>query len=426
MYLEQMINPWGGARQRLPDHNIRPTNLAAMFANRTYTTGSSTGLYFAMHSKLTNYNGTSIVAETNSPYSAAGATSLGTVYQYVPGCILTPIPFTSALGDTTINNLPWNDDYGAELAVSNQFVAASRPLSVAMRFRVVGLPSGMFMAPGRLYVAQVRYNAIDLPKTEQDFVTLERLNQASHVSLDSVRASGSKTFFVVPDGADKFRLSSSFALAPGVFTLGDFVSATATNVSVRLFPAVTPHAYGSTGLVDPTRAIMPYISTPVYVSNVTPGGGGVTSDGITDPADALSADETYFLVAALFGSAAGTVLEVDYAVVTETVPTPSAPPGMETAIQMSSSPAMDAIFSAATMVAATRGVMFQCPGDKTVTAGPMATAESKRFSGSAARQLVRAAGRPVPRAEGFFDFDWIKSATFGKKGNGLSWDFTGK
>jgi hypothetical protein len=99
---------------------------------------------------------------------------------------------------------------------------------------------------------------------------------------------------------------------------------------------------------------------------------------------------------------------------------------METAVQMSSTPAMDAIFSSAAAIAANRGTMFQAAGDKTITSGPGASAESRRFAPTAARQLVRSAGRAVARPEGFFDFDWLKTATFGKKGNGINWDFSGR
>jgi hypothetical protein len=124
---------------------------------------------------------------------------------------------------------------------------------------------------------------------------------------------------------------------------------------------------------------------------------------------------------------------VDYAAVHECIATPSAPPGVSTAVQLRSSGAMDAIFGAASVIATVRGQMFQSPGDKTISASPSplvrgestvsARKAAAEFRGSLVRSVMSSPGRVLRRrAEGFWDFDWLKHGNVGP----INWDFRDK
>jgi hypothetical protein len=363
-------------------------------------------------------------------------TGSGALLTESPGCIMSPLQFVETANpntgqifsrlDGSGSGLVWEDDYGATQAATVAFTSAYRLLSMGVRVRIVGLPSGVFMTPGKIYFAQVRWHKDDVPITEEDFVQLERLGRATHVSMDAVRASGSKTFYAIPDSDDKFEMSSSFYPAPGVSNANDWASG-GVAVDTRLFTNLNFVNGGSLSSYD---AIAPYNTSGTVGSTVA----------TQDAADQQVADQTILLQVACFGLQAGVVLEVDYASNYEIIPTAAAPPGVETSIQLPSSQAMDAIFAGVAVAAAIRPQLLQADGDRTITDVPMSafgdSAEAritrtraeatKSLLARAPRSLVGACIRPG-RAEGFWDFDWLGKGSFGNdKTGGISWDFAGE
>jgi len=398
-YTQMVTNPWSGSMVRLPDVNITPTALAKFFANRTFTVpavDSASAIVFGCNSRLGLYGDAPRDVTNFDP-----ATGLP-VYDYAPGTIMAPQVINST--QTTIVPVlagppgPWSDDYGDEQSATTLWTAAYRTLAMAIRVRVVGLPAGVFMAPGKIYFAQIRYDATDFPVKEQDFVVLERLGRATHVSLDAVRESGSKTFFAVPDSADKFNMTSEFFIAPGFSTLG---GNTPTGQAVRRFPSIASLGPLGFGI---NRAFVPYDS--------------VTDRGLDSTAthlDACTADQTMVLVCGVFGSSTaaetGPTLEVDYAHIVEYIPSSNAPPGLETVVQLPSSTVLDSVFSACAVATELRPVLLQAPGDLTITSpAPTATNASVERARNVQRRMsalserFRGAALPHSRREGWFDW----------------------
>jgi len=291
------------------------------------------------------------------------------------------------------------------------------------------------MTPGKIYFAQVRCDHSDLPVTEQDFVTLEQLGRASHVSADAVRAAGSKTVFYTPDSESKFAMTSNFLQPCGTFG-GDqvtFVGAPTTqptgSAGVRVFPSPVAPPVGGVHIEpqDFTRYIIPYTtsgSTAQIGGAVSSGAPyGITTRAVASSQDSHNADSTSFLFMAYFGAADGVVVEVDYATVVEYIPTKNSPGGIEALVQLPSSSSMDAIFSAAAVLSEARPAMIQQPGDLTIVSalrgGTQPTREALRVRNGIARTAVNASGRAY--REGFWDFDWLKKGSFG---DNARWDFT--
>jgi len=467
-YVEVLMNPWGAAPVRLPDHVVVPTSLARFVANRTltitegdaaYSVSNGPNLLFGLCNRLSPAQ--AVTGPTDRPIEVASVLSLTVAgsppvtteetfntYTYSPGCILTPlqwggsayaVPTTAMYYDPSIPSMGvWGDDFGSSLATTVQFMSAYRTLSMAIRVRIIGLPSGQFMTPGKIYFAQVRCDHSDLPVTEQDFVTLEQLGRASHVSADAVREAGSKTVFYTPDSALKFSMTSNFLQPAGVFTDNQAVVHTAGGGGgtlatlagpMRAFPGPSISAQDPAGptmvATDFTRNIIPYLTTgntSVLTGAVSDTSVG-TSRAMGDAADSANADATTYLFVAYFGAAAGVVLELDYATVVEYIPTKSSPGGIEALVQLPDSRAMDTIFSAAAVLSEARPTMIQQPGDLTI-ASPMRGQAPSRESLAARRSLTSMAARSTGRSyrEGFWDFDWLKK---GSLGNGaLNWDFS--
>lgn len=418
-YLDMMINPWCGKLQRVPDVCITPTSLYKMFANRTYTVKNSGTkghqLVFGCHSRLSNYStgavptDTAVVWSTGTP-STGVPTNTTNVYQCSPGNILTPLQINDSGVYTTLDGSTpttyWTDDYGGQQAELVSWTSAARCLSLAIRVRVVGLPSAQFMAPGKIYFTQVRWDADDVPLTEQDYVVLEQKGRASHVSLDAVRASGSKTFFATPDGAQKFELSSSFVPAPGMYAKIGTDATEALWQGGRRF--VGPGDVGQWALNVAGSA------SPLTLSHIiAPYNSSQSSVNDTDQANA---DQTYLLLCSCFGISDDTVLEVDYATCGEFLPDKYAPPGVETAVQVPNTRAMDEIFAAAAVVADLKPAMLQAAGDKTQIGLTVPHAFAPASAGNVVQEgrvvksgLMRAVGRVSGgsyarvRNEGFLD-----------------------
>ncbi len=467
-YVEVLMNPWGAAPVRLPDHVVVPTSLARFVANRTLTIGTTgqpydiangPNLLFALCNRLSPAQAVTgstdnpievsqqISLTTPAPPAPGGVTTTETnnVYSYTPGCILTPVqwggsgypnPQVAMYYDKALPSMGvWGDDFGASQSTSVQFMSAYRTLSMAIRVRIIGLPNGQFMTPGKVYFAQVRCDHTDLPVTEQDFVTLEQLGRASHVSADAIREAGSKTVFYTPDSALKFSMTSNFLQPPGVFGNAQVVVNAAgggvaeLNGPMRLFPgapiSAQPAGFPTSAATDFTRNIMPYNTTgnTTSITGVVADGPFGTSRAMGDAADSANADSTTYLFVAYFGAAAGVVLELDYATVVEYIPTKTSPGGIEALVQLPDSSAMDAIFAAAAVLSEARPTMIQQPGDLTIAA-PMRGSAPSRESLQARRNLTAMATRSRGRSyrEGFWDFDWLKK---GSLGNGaLNWDFS--
>jgi len=326
---------------------------------------------------------------------------------------------------------PWGDDFGPSLAKTVSFMSAYRTLSMAIRVRIVGLPSGQFMTPGKIYFAQIRCDHSDLPVTEQDFVTLEQLGRASHVSADAVREAGSKTIFYTPDGLNKFAMTSNFLPPAGVFANHDIELPApglplTPSMGIRMFPGSAPSTpvVGAPPLPSNfTRNIIPYLARG-NSHTVSATASDTQAIGLTS--DSANADSTTFLFMAYFGAQDGVVLEVDYATIVEYIPSKSSPGGIEAVIQLPDSTAMDSIFSSAAVLAEARPVMIQKQGDLTISSA-MGPAPHAREAASVRNRLVSMASkaRGSSYREGFWDFDWLKQGSLGAPGSGASWNFSG-
>jgi len=422
-YLDILLNPWSSSPVRLPDHVVIPTSLARFVANRTYSLANCTtvgpNFLFGMSNRLSFYSPTNIPLELSTIVSVSVPLApqlISNVYTYAPGNILGEgaqaiqwglglysDPYTKIAAPDSI---PWHDDFGSTMTSSTPFMSAYRTLAMAIRVRIVGLPSGQFMTPGKIYFAQVRCDNTDMPLTEQDFVNMEVHGRASHVSADAVREAGSKTLFYTPDGQQKFSMTSNFLPPPGVFNAVELVGGT-TN-GARFFPRAND-------VVDQSRSIIPYWTN----SDITQGPGLVGLAG-----DSANADATTYLFMGYFGAVDGVVLEVDYCNVTEYIPNKSAPGGIEALVQLPNSNAMDSIFATAAILAEARPSMIQAPGDLSISTSSKGGSSTTREALSARNRLVSMATRARGSAyrEGFWDFDWLKSGNLGP----ISWDFRDK
>lgn len=431
--VDAIVNPWSPFCIRIPDVVIAPTSTGKLYANRTYnitSTGSAgsaeaTGpnILFGMHTKLSVYS-------TTVPASSSSNIGAGTFapYNYTPGNILSPIqwglntytdPYTAfaGLGGGSIPTGPWSDDFGSSLSSMIKYVTAFRTTSAGIRVRVIGLPSGQFMTPGKIYFAQVRYSNSDLPLTEQDFVILEQMGRAVHVSADAVREAGSKTIFYTPDAPEKFDMTSSFIIPPGILNNTDNSGGWVGNTTagVRYFPKYNDVNFVPTSTMSNNSfSIIPY-DTAATIS---------TAKGIEDATDMGAADQTAVLLVAYFGAQDGVVLEVDYALNFEYIPNKSAPAGIEAKVQLPNALMLDSIYSAAAVLTEAKPYLIQSKGDKTVTSssrlGPQVSKESLLVRERLTKMVASSRGRAY--REGFWDFDWLKSGNIG----GLSWDFRDK
>lgn len=435
-YVDVLLNPWAAPYLRLPDHVVVPTSMARFVKNSTWTVSNTAtlgnNLFFGLSNRPSCWQNTdSAPIDNASAYSsAAGVATIQRAYTYGPGSILSPLQWgTGAYADPSVamavNNYiasgvdqPWGDDFGPSMRTSLPYMAAHRTLSMAIRVRIVGLPTGQFMTPGKIYFTQVRCDSTDLPITEQDFSNLEQLGRATHVSADAVRAAGSKTLFYVPDGQSKFNMVSTFLPPCGSFGASEWkpVIGSPQAAGLRSFPT-------SYFPVDFRRSIIPYRSSGVATDSGTPSdeyGGSASAP------DSANADGTSFLFMAYFGAQDGVVLEVDYAQILEYIPTKSAPGGVEAMVQLPDSLAMDQIFSAAAVVSEARPVMLQQPGDLSLTGSSRGTAPPSREAMSTRNRLSSLASGMRGKAfrEGFWDFNWLKKGTLGDPSSGLRWDFT--
>jgi len=385
-YVDSLVNPWGPGEMRLPDTVVVPTATFKLVANRTYTVPdnhyTTPAMLWAMHTRLSQANPDLPANDEprfNFDHAGGGPpVSSAPVYDYNPGNIHSGLCFDSSTTDGgTIDGgslyrgrVDWGDDFGNMQYQLASWTSAYRVLSAGIRVRVVGLPVGQFMTSGKIYFAQVRYDQADVPVSEQDFVVLERLGRASHVSAEAVRTSGSKTFFATPDGPEKFMMSSSFLPAPGQHGA----------LAVPVVPGFTGRRFPKAGSAFPTRYyIAPYGPTATNAND--------TATALSASPDQLNADQTTLLVVAAFGITPGTVFEVDYAMNGEYIADKNAPAGVETAVQLPSSLAMDRIYAASAVLADLKPVMLQAAGDRTITPSasplsPQPTGESfnsKRF-----------------------------------------------
>lgn len=394
-YVDMVVNPWCGKTIRLPDCAIVPTATFSFRANRTYKLANTeppvdngSNFLFGMHSRMCSYKKQPAASITQ--YQGIVAAPVAT-YDYTPGCIMTPVQYGSGANFVTFDGSApagvWGDDFGTEQSVMQTYVAEYRVLAMAMRVRIVGLPASQFMAPGKIYFAQPRWNSEDVPITEQDFVNMERVGRASHVSLDAVRQSDSKSIFVSADGPTKFEMTSSFLPSPG------YVVIPAGGGGSRLqFPGLD-----LTGATYPLSSqIAPYYASP----------------DVYDGPEMANADQTYMLVVAVFGTQSGIVIEVDYATSGEMVPTKGAPSGVETVVQVPNSVAMDNIYASSAVLSSLKPVLIQAPGDQTIIAAPPAgfgtpASAMAAESASSRRRIHRAVelskGGLVRPAEGLLD-----------------------
>lgn len=435
-YIDMMVNPWCLKQVRLPDQTITPTAMGVFMANRTYTQSSTTAngpnLMFGIHSRLSQYSATP-PGDVPSVYPVSGVFNSQKAYDYSPGSILLPIQFfdnaSQSLDNTaqyqsgTTSQGFWGDDFKDLVAETVPWVAAYRCLSLAIRVRIVGLPTSQFMTPGKIYFGQIRYLNSSVPLNEQDWVQLESRGQATHVSMDAVRASGSKTYFATPDGPNKFDFTSVFEPSPGLMTKPTGGGPIDADQWARIFPGSNNVV---TNVLPRSLGIVPYDIVPA---------GTVPGDAMTMAQDAPVADQTMVLLVACFGLQDGVIMEVDYANICELIPTPGAPAGVSTQIQLPNTVAMDRIFAAASVLQELKPRLVQSPGDNTIIGVPQPgmfapsganaiVAEGRAVKTHIMRTVDAASGRSrMPRrrgrAEGFWDFDWLKAGSLGP----ISWDF---
>jgi len=439
-YVDALLNPWSSPYLRLPDRVVVPTSLARFVKNSTWSlanTGTYGGnLLFALCNRPScTQNSASFPQDVASTYfGTGGVLSTTRPYSYGPGSIMNPLQWglgayadprvkmqTNGYITTAPTDAVWGDDFGQSMRTSLPYMAAYRCLSMAIRVRIVGLPTGQFMTPGKIYFAQVRCDNSDLPITEQDFSTMEQLGRASHVSADAVRAAGSKTLFYVPDGQSKFDMVTSFMPPCGTFGDGELTGITSPQgAGFRFFPTGGPTSGTPT---DFSRAIIPYLASGV---SSDPGATTPAFTGQASSMDSHNADSTTYLVMAYFGAQDGVVLEVDYAQILEYIPTKSAPGGVEALVQLPDSMAMDSVFSAAAVMSEARPVMLQQPGDLTLVGSSKSSAPASREALSARDKLaiMSTSLRGKSYREGFWDFDWLKKGSLGD--GSLNWDFTGQ
>lgn len=440
-FVSTMIDPWSSSPTRLPDCTVAPTAIAKFFANRTYTiantaaTSFGPNLLFGMNNRLSMAGVGALVNSEATAFvntTAGAVVSVGEIYDTAPGTIMTPIQWggkssgadysnpyvnftNSAGGGWGAGQGVWGDDFGSSLSSTLPYISAYRTLASAIRVRIVGLPSSQFMTPGKIYFAQVRYDLEDLPVTEQDFVVLEQLGRASHVSADAVRASGSKTIFYTPDGSEKFNMTSNFVLAPGV--MPTWLNGSSPGVCIKKFPTPTS-AYNAGCPI--LQTIVPYSTSGLIT---TPG----VKNAVADGPDSANADSTMLLVVAYFGASDGVVLEVDYAHVIEYIPNKSSPAGVECMVQLPSSSAMDAIYSASAISAQAKPVMIQSAGDATVGSISPLTPSSESRS-----RVIRGVERAAVRSSGKSEDMWtdlkdiFSQGSLGKDNMGFSYNFTGQ
>ncbi len=435
-YVDALLNPWSSPYLRLPDHVVVPTSLARFVKNSTWSlantaTDGGNFLFALCNRPSCAQNGPSEPTDVGSSFiSAGGSVGITAPYQYGPGSILNPLQWgAGAYTDPRAANgmkangyvtsgptgTVWGDDFGQSMRTTLPYMAAYRCLSMAVRVRIVGLPTGQFMTPGKIYFAQVRCDNSDLPITEQDFSTMEQLGRASHVSADAVRAAGSKTLFYVPDGQSKFNMVTSFMQPCGTFDAGEISNiANGQGAGFRYFPL-------SNVVSDFSRAIVPYLA-----SGVSSDAGATTAAfvGQSSSIDSHNADSTTYLVMAYFGAQDGVVLEVDYAQIIEYIPTKSAPGGVEAMVQLPDSASMDSVFAAAAVMAEARPVMLQQPGDLTLVGSSKASSPPSREALNARNRLASMSTglRGKAYREGFWDFNWLKKGSLGD--GAFNWDFT--
>jgi hypothetical protein len=434
-YVDMITNPWSGPPRRLPDTCISPTGVFKLNANRTYTVATGTtasagpNLAFGCMTRLSNWVANSSTV-TNRPLEAlsiqpASAVTVATAtfdqpYHYQPGCIMRPLQWGANGNPTTAGGANlyafvdgvspttsdvWGDDYGADASTMASWVSAYRVLAMAMRFRIIGMAPGVFIAPGKLYVAQVRNEQADIPITEQDYVVLERMGRASHVSVEAVRQAGSKTFYITPDSANKFDMTSNFLPAPGTLQGKYSVSASA-QLGNRVFPNANDLYLGGAGLNQFQTGAGNGLGVEVAICPYN------TGQSVGSGTDSANADSTSILVAAVFGAADGLTFEVDYVMCGEYIADKTAPPGLEMCVQTPDHLALDAIFAAAAAITELKPVLFQAAGDVTQTVqnfgpGVPASAQSEARRSQA---VMRTRGTPRPgslirkaRPEGFWD-----------------------
>jgi len=431
-YIDTLLNPWSTNSIRLPDHVITPTSVAKFFANRTYTIGHTSGfgpnILFGLNTRLSCFNANPGASDGSAYKSPDGLTvGVSAKYPAVPGNILEPLQwgvgaysnpntnYVSAITGATHASTVWSDDYGASLASTLPFVSAYRTLAAAIRVRVVGLPPSQFMTPGKIYFAQVRYDLEDLPATEQDFVTLEQLGRATHVSADAVREAGSKTIFMTPDGAEKFGMVSNFVMAPGIQFDGSS-GYTATYVRFPTASQAIGLASAQPTLCSALSAVVPYTTKGDNQTNAAAN----LSSAIIDNSDMANADSTSLLIVGYFGASDGVVLEVDYANVVEYIPNKKSPAGVEALVQLPNASAMDAIFSASAVCSQYRPLLIQSSGDKTITASVRSVVPTQPENSRVRAELAKVARRKVGATVREDWDDFLRGSV------GLGWDFSGK
>jgi len=456
-----MLDPIGDSSpMRLPDRGCAPTATFRYVTNwtRTVTNTSTDGsnILFALQPTQSVYD-TFGPLDSGANYVATPSVAASAVlspYAYSPGNICSGVQYDDPTAgfvmiDGSAPRGPWDLDFGEQQQTTTQWMAGNRTLSGCLRVRITGYPDNTFLPGGICYSAHVPMHAGSMPLTEQDFIELERLGLASHVSLGEVQASGSKTQLLIPHTEEALRFNSSFFPPCGMFYLKNIATGTGSLPlpvpaqqfsGTRLYPGFSEVSAAS-GAIKPSQLFIPYDTV-----NSIPGG----AQGVNGAADSLAARTLSVLVVAFFGVKDGTQFELSAALNGEYTTKINTPSGVVTEVMLPDSNAVDRLFCAAAVLNRSMPRAFAMPGDVTVSGG---TAEGRVVPHVAVRSLrglaeavvnkkpvalpgrrpdVRSMRQPFTKKahskpEGFWDFDWLSRGSFGnpseKGGSGFGWKF---
>ncbi len=324
----------------------------------------------------------------------------------------------------------WTRDFGDANTAWNSLAARYRCLAMALRLRVIGLPSGIFNAPGNVYFGQIPYDRMSLVRTEADCQKLMSLGQMTSVSLNQIAADGGKTWFMTHSTDQNLHMISSSYPAPGMQSITTLAGSSSSPTFNYRFPNVAG-AYAQAYPGDPAAAVIPWTrGTPYAQSGVVPGPSGAgafwnsgSDPAIFNPEYELLANNTRVIGMWVFGGANGVVLSVQRSKVFEWVPRPEAASVVETAVQVPDSAAMDRYMVGTAMLTGIRPALLQTDKDTAVD-----TVVGERMSAKILPEISRLtrgpgpliAGRKLGYGEGFLSSiaDWLGFETHG----GITWD----
>lgn len=193
-YASMLVNPFSAVTERYPDDAIIPTGTVRLNTSDTYTVSASGDFRARLASKV-----------------------------YAASCIWRPQPVASAalLGD-----------YGASQASWVALSSIDRTLACALRLRVVGLPSGIFLPAGTIYFLQAQGpESVATFDNEAECISAVTARKGFSLTLNELNSLGAVHLPLLPQGPMSFVFSDSnsaltgplvgpLANPPALFVLG--------------------------------------------------------------------------------------------------------------------------------------------------------------------------------------------------------------